>query len=436
MFRVVELGVALWFPCVLWNCVQPEALWILNPRKILKRAQRKSLTSTSYASHELKSLVDLDDKKSSEIASLAECWICYDTERTDAGPLMQPCACKGDVSAVHHDCLKTWLMESNCNPDSVKCKVCNEAYGITRGEVWLPSGLTISHYLQTATIIVIMFSAATSVWMVVKLFDHMYVRTISVGTAILVEYICLRFLGFNIISAYNRAKFSAIKIKGKLLIQSPEVLQQSHHTTSNSDCSSSSLASSSIESSTVETQNTINSTNDSNVSGESKPLEQLQHQQQQRQHQNHQQQQQQLQPQSSSSTMYLPSSMSASKTLLTKCSPIRRAIVTSVGDNEFDDTISSVMEEEATSVYSLASSNNGSSCSSRSCSFRCKMLCNNQPASRHHSYCGTSVRDEQITLASNSNSCNGTVVEIHCVEKEDQVQGSELLTKTCELEIH
>lgn len=417
MFRVVELGVALWFPCVLWNCVQPEALWILNPRKILKRAQRKSLTSTLCASHELKSLVDVDGKKSSETTSLAECWICYDTERTDAGPLMQPCACKGDVSAVHHDCLKTWLMESNCNPDSVKCKVCNESYRITRGEVWLPSGLTISHYLQTATIIVIMFSAATSVWMVVKLFDHMYVRTISVGSAILVEYICLRFLGFNIISAYNRAKFSAIKIKGKLLIQSPEVLQQSD--TSNTDCSTSSssssstsstvsssyLAGSSVEStSSVATHNSNNCGIDSSASAKDnnkQPLEK-----------SHQQ---------SSSTMFLPSSMAASRTLLSKCSPLRRAIAASIADNEFDDTISSV-EEEAASIYSLASSNTGSSCSSsRSCSFRCKMLGSSQPASRHHSYCGTSVRDEQIALASTLVG-NGTVVEIHCVEKEDATQ--------------
>lgn len=37
IFRVVELGVALWFPCVLWNCMSPEQLWILNPKKILKK---------------------------------------------------------------------------------------------------------------------------------------------------------------------------------------------------------------------------------------------------------------------------------------------------------------------------------------------------------------------------------------------------------------
>merc|ERR1712002_779431 len=35
IFRVVEIGVALWFPCVLWNCIRLEQLWILNPKKII-----------------------------------------------------------------------------------------------------------------------------------------------------------------------------------------------------------------------------------------------------------------------------------------------------------------------------------------------------------------------------------------------------------------
>ena len=41
----------------------------------------------------------------------ADCWICYDPERQDAGSFIQPCSCKGDVATVHHECLKKWLME-------------------------------------------------------------------------------------------------------------------------------------------------------------------------------------------------------------------------------------------------------------------------------------------------------------------------------------
>ena len=39
VFRTIEIGVALWFPCVLWNCIRPEKLWCLNPKKILDKSQ-------------------------------------------------------------------------------------------------------------------------------------------------------------------------------------------------------------------------------------------------------------------------------------------------------------------------------------------------------------------------------------------------------------
>jgi hypothetical protein len=40
----MEIGIALWFPCVLWNCIRPEQLWILNPKKLITtfKADRKS----------------------------------------------------------------------------------------------------------------------------------------------------------------------------------------------------------------------------------------------------------------------------------------------------------------------------------------------------------------------------------------------------------
>lgn len=46
VFRVVEVGFALWFPCCLWNSMAPEQLWILNPRKLLQR-QVEPTPSTS-----------------------------------------------------------------------------------------------------------------------------------------------------------------------------------------------------------------------------------------------------------------------------------------------------------------------------------------------------------------------------------------------------
>lgn len=43
--------------------------------------------------------------------------MCYDADRTDAGAMIFPCTCKGDVAAVHERCLKRWLMEVSENTD-------------------------------------------------------------------------------------------------------------------------------------------------------------------------------------------------------------------------------------------------------------------------------------------------------------------------------
>lgn len=45
IFRLFEVGFALWFPCCLWNSTSPEQLWILNPRKLLSRQ------ADSFSSH-------------------------------------------------------------------------------------------------------------------------------------------------------------------------------------------------------------------------------------------------------------------------------------------------------------------------------------------------------------------------------------------------
>lgn len=51
-----------------------------------------------------------------------ECWICYDNDKPD--PLIQPCACTGDVSSVHHDCLRRWLVESSaCNQVNISIRI-------------------------------------------------------------------------------------------------------------------------------------------------------------------------------------------------------------------------------------------------------------------------------------------------------------------------
>ena len=120
VFRTIEIGVALWFPCVLWNCIRPEQLWCLNPKKILERfpplRDSKDTTNTKTIrqsprndSESSSASINSDDDDRRSL----ECWICYDTDRQDRGAMIQPCNCKGDVGAVHHDCLRRWLVEAS-----------------------------------------------------------------------------------------------------------------------------------------------------------------------------------------------------------------------------------------------------------------------------------------------------------------------------------
>ncbi len=176
IFRTVEIGVALWFPCVLWNCIRPEQLWCLNPKKILNvlpplREERKGRHKKGGGQKEnsgvggnfifgfssdgvFKSFFFLDGDDCDEALSSssgAQCWICYDGEddtddsedssyssssrasfsssssssgggrknrrhrRRANRSLISPCQCKGDVGVVHHDCLKRWLVEVRCS---------------------------------------------------------------------------------------------------------------------------------------------------------------------------------------------------------------------------------------------------------------------------------------------------------------------------------
>ncbi|XP_032778875.2 uncharacterized protein LOC116917499 isoform X1 [Daphnia magna] len=211
VFRLVELGVALWFPCVLWNCMRPDQLWILNPKKILKKfdiATSLELTTRNAEDAPPKTQDTNGDRK-------AECWICYDTDTTDAGLMIFPCSCKGDVGAVHHECLKRWLIESANNPSALICKVCQTPYQVeTKARSWSQINVAITpwHWAQTAGLVLLMCGSVGGACAIIKIYEDSGIRLLAVSVALLIVYICCRFLGLNTIMAYQRAKVSAFKI--------------------------------------------------------------------------------------------------------------------------------------------------------------------------------------------------------------------------------
>ena len=82
-FRLLELGAILWFPCILWNCNNPEKLWALNPKKLLlPDAQMGHINETE---------VTLRDRSQDNV-SKNDCWICYDPSHDS--DLINPCKCK------------------------------------------------------------------------------------------------------------------------------------------------------------------------------------------------------------------------------------------------------------------------------------------------------------------------------------------------------
>ncbi|XP_023338919.1 uncharacterized protein LOC111709482 isoform X2 [Eurytemora carolleeae] len=227
IFRVMEIGIALWFPCVLWNCIRPEQLWILNPKKLITtfKSKDKIEGTTEILDQEdehASSSRDSSTARSTGSEEGAECWICYDTDRTDAGSLIQPCACKGDMAAVHHDCLRRWLVESSDNPESLVCKVCKQAYEVERGSQFsLSQGFTTRHWIGTAGVVFVMMLAAGGCWAAVQIYSEAWIKCLAVGLALLVQYICLRFLGLNTVTAYQRAKVYGLKIMNRSLNRNP-----------------------------------------------------------------------------------------------------------------------------------------------------------------------------------------------------------------------
>ena len=184
VFRIVEIGVAVWFPAVLWNCMQPSELWILNPRKLLAKLDQKT---SEYLPSPESCMMEVDafiDKR--------ECWICYDNDNPE--PLIQPCACTGDVSSVHHECLRRWLMESaSSSVEKLQCKVCKQPYDVhnTTRLDW-EKGFTAQHWGSTAVIVTCLCVAVAGAWIVIQLFEDSYIRILSASVALLVIYICIK----------------------------------------------------------------------------------------------------------------------------------------------------------------------------------------------------------------------------------------------------
>ncbi|XP_041481219.1 uncharacterized protein LOC121428572 [Lytechinus variegatus] len=265
VFRIVELAMVMWFPCVLWNCRSPEKLWILNPKTILRenndeervappaqpiqterreetnllscrRKQEPSTSTNTYQSTDTRNRSSTDP----------DCWICYDRDPS-LGPLITPCTCKGDVAFVHHECLRKWMLELDDSPELIKCKVCKNTYDVKQGKVRLYQGLSSRDATLCFFAFFAMGSGPGAVYAILQAYPSSTINIVTIGMCVLLEMTCLRYLGYTIANAYKRAKIFSLKIMGKTstsIIMENEastsgVLEQSNEYTSSAEASSS-----------------------------------------------------------------------------------------------------------------------------------------------------------------------------------------------------
>ncbi|XP_038063823.1 uncharacterized protein LOC119734397 isoform X2 [Patiria miniata] len=253
LFRIVEVGLALWFPCVLWKSRSPESLWMLNPTRLFRQTRDEEKSQGGKKEEDwllCRTRAPTYDSTadSSKVEKEVECWICYDHQRTDAGPMIQPCECKGDVAYVHHECLKRWLMESADNPEALQCKVCQSKYQLKTGSANILKGFQLKQGLFTAIALGIMTAGPVAVYFVMKKYPSDVVSVVSIGACIFLEMVCLKYLGISLCNAYNRASISSLHIIGKM-VNRPETVVTTTTTTPTTSSSESSATSASCTSS-------------------------------------------------------------------------------------------------------------------------------------------------------------------------------------------
>ncbi|XP_065845375.1 uncharacterized protein [Oscarella lobularis] len=214
--RIFELGINVWFACVLWNYQRPEDLWILNPRRLLK-------LSDGLNGEEHKRLFEpeLQASYSSTSLALGQCWICYDNKSSDS--LIRPCKCSGDLQAVHHDCLKKWILQENNKGSFASshgkpyCKVCQEKYDV----IFPPSKKLFPYvptrcWIKVAFLVVVVCSLCVGAQQAVYNNIPGYLQGLVITGVIILGLVVLRQLAITLIEASTRARMTAMVIRSRV----------------------------------------------------------------------------------------------------------------------------------------------------------------------------------------------------------------------------
>lgn len=71
--------------------------------------------------------------------------------------------------------------------------MCNAAYMVEKGSQFsLTRGFTVKQWIQTATIVTVMCLTLGGCWAAIEIYSQAWVKMLAVGSALLIQYICLR----------------------------------------------------------------------------------------------------------------------------------------------------------------------------------------------------------------------------------------------------
>jgi len=211
-FRLLELGAILWFSCILWNPSNPEQLWALNPKRLLKPVQAGKVDLYEY---------EAGCSETSKMSDKFDCWICYDG--SFEGELIRPCQCKGDMAFVHHSCLQRWLSEQQSSDSgcAAKCRVCNHEYEVAHDTVDFDSALKRIHWALVVPLFVMILFAPYGTYLICRQVEkhdalekhRTLIQSSAVIVCLLIEYAVLRLLGMSGMKLYRTAASAAVRIQ-------------------------------------------------------------------------------------------------------------------------------------------------------------------------------------------------------------------------------
>lgn len=73
-------------------------------------------------------------------------------------------------------------------------------------------GFTIQHWAKTVILVTLMCVTTAGAWVIIHVYVDPIVRVLTAGFAVIIGYVCIKMLGENTMTAYQRAKVSSINI--------------------------------------------------------------------------------------------------------------------------------------------------------------------------------------------------------------------------------